>query len=140
MMATSVFDNKQIVPDDKMMEVELASTFRHYSEICRFITDTYGSLTPEWKYYNEKSGWTLKLFYKKRNILFIGPRHGFFIVAFVFGDKAVERVLDSHLPDHIKAELATARKYAEGRGLLIEVRSAEEAEQVVQLIQIKLQS
>jgi hypothetical protein len=138
-MSASVFDNKLVMPDDKMMAVELGNTFKLYEEICKFILKEYGELIPEWKFYNQKSGWTLKLFQKKRNILFIGPRRGYFNTALVFGDKAVDKVLASDVPDKIKAELATSKKYPEGRGIRIEVRTEADASIVKQLIRIKLE-
>jgi hypothetical protein len=137
-MSTGIFDNKLVIPDDKMMAVELGDTFKFYEEICQFILMEYGSLTPEWKFYNQKSGWTLKLFHKKRNICFLGPRQGFFLIAFVFGDKAVDSVLAGDLPEHVKTELATAKKYAEGRGIRVEVREKSEVELIKKLIRIKL--
>jgi hypothetical protein len=137
-MSASIFDNKLVMPDDKTMGAELGDTYRYYTSICDFIKNEFGSLTPEWKFYNQKSGWTLKLFHKKRNILFIGPRRGFFLVAFIFGEKAVDKVLAGDLPEKIKTELATAKKYAEGRGVRIEVRTNEDAALINKLIKIKL--
>jgi hypothetical protein len=137
-MSASVFDNKLVMPDDKMMQVELGGTFKWYVEICQFIAKEYGSLTPEWKFYNQKSGWTLKLFHKKRNILFIGPRRGFFNVAMVFGDRAVDSILVGDFPDEIKKELITGKKYPEGRAIRKEIRTSKDAELIKKLICIKI--
>ncbi len=137
-MSSSIFSEKLVTPNDKMLSVELGETKVYYDEICRFINDEYGDFRPEWKYYNPKSGWILKLFHKKRNVLFITPCKNFFRTAFVFGDRAVDAVLISNLPNHLKQELASATKYAEGRGIRIEVRSKEDLNNILDLIKIKL--
>lgn len=80
----------------------------------------------------------MKLLSKKRNLLFVGPECGYFIIAFVFGDRAVEAVLKSQLPESIKNELMNARKYAKGRGVRFEIRDDSSLESVEELIRIKI--
>jgi Protein of unknown function (DUF3788) len=66
------------------------------------------------------------------------PGEGRFRVAFVFGDKAVlQLVASGGFAETLIAELRTARKYAEGRGLRIEVESPEDVRTVVALAKIK---
>jgi hypothetical protein len=139
-MSTSNFNDKQVVPDEAALAAEIGESKEYLDRICRFIEDETGHLTLEWKHYGQKSGWTLKLLSKKRNLLFVGPEDGSFIIAFVFGDRAVEAVLKSQLPETIKNELLNARKYAEGRGIRFEIRDESELESVIQLIRIKLEN
>jgi len=138
-MSASVFDDKSIKPDDNMLAAELGATKTFFDKICMFIYQEFGEVTPEWKFYGQQSGWTLKLLNKKRNVLFIGPRKGYFLVTFIFGDKAVEKVMLSNLPDPIKTRLSGAKKYAEGRGISLEINTYEDLQNVLQLISIKLQ-
>ncbi len=128
------------MPDEAALASEIGETKQYLDRICRFIEEETGHLTLEWKHYGQKSGWTLKLLSKKRNLLFVGPEDGFFIIAFVFGDRAVEAVLKSMLPEAIKNELLNARKYAEGRGIRFEIRDESELENVLQLIKIKIKN
>jgi hypothetical protein len=139
-MSTSNFNDKQVIPDEAALASEIGETKEYLDRICRFIEEETGQLTLEWKHYGQKSGWTLKLLSKKRNLLFVGPEDGSFIIAFVFGDRAVEAVLKSQLPETIKNELLNARKYAEGRGIRFEIRDESELESVIQLIRIKLEN
>jgi nucleotidyltransferase/DNA polymerase involved in DNA repair len=134
------FNNKQVMPDEDTLASEIGETKEILDRICRFIEDVTGQLSREWKHYGQKSGWTLKLLSKKRNLLFVGPEEGYFVIAFVFGDRAVEAVLKSELPDTIKNELANARKYAEGRGIRFEIKDDNQLESVFQLIRIKLEN
>ena len=77
----------------------------------------------EWKYYGPKSGWTLKTLRKKRNLFFFTPHQGYFRIAFVFGDRAVAEILISDLPKAMIEEVKNAKKYAEGRGIRIDVKT-----------------
>lgn len=139
-MSTNDFNNKQIMPDEAALAAEIGDTKEVLDRICRFIETETGQLTWEWKHYGQKSGWTLKLLSKKRNLLFVGPESGYFIIAFVFGDRAVEAVVKSQLPETIKNELLNARKYAEGRGIRVEIRDDSQLENVLKLIRIKIEN
>ena len=139
-MTASIFDDKLIKPNDKMLLSELATTKIYFDKICEFIKNEYGGLKPEWKYYNKKSGWILKLINKKRNVLFIVPCDKYFRAAFTFGDKAAEIVFNSKLPEKIKKELFETKKYAEGRTIQIDVKNENDLKSILSLIQIKLTS
>lgn len=137
-MSASTFDDKNRMPDEEILASVLGETMSFLDQICHFIEQETGQLTREWKHYGQKAGWTLKLISKKRNLLFVLPQNEYFAVGFVFGDRAVEAVLKSQLPEAIKNELVNARKYAEGRGIRFEIRDDSEMESVLQLIRIKL--
>jgi len=55
-----------------------------------------------------------------------------------FGDKAVTAIEQSDLPGDIIDEIKNARKYAEGRGLRIEVKNQDDVENVKKVIDIKI--
>ena len=139
-MSSIDFNNKQVMPDEAALTAEIGETKEVLDQICRFIETETGQLAREWKHYGQKSGWTLKLLSKKRNLLFVGPEDGYFVIAFVFGDRAVEAVVKSQLPETIKNDLQNARKYAEGRGIRFEIRDGRELESVLQLIRIKIEN
>lgn len=137
-MSASIYMEKLVVPDDKMLTYDLAETKSYFDTIAEFIDIEYGNFTPEWKFYNQKSGWILKMFSKKRNVLFIVPCNKYFRVAFTFGDKATDLIFNSKLPDSIKKDLFQAKKYAEGRTIQIEVRTANDLNNILDMIRIKL--
>jgi hypothetical protein len=139
-MTTNDFNNKQVMPDEISLASEIGETKEVLDRICSFIETETGQLTREWKHYGQKSGWTLKLLSKKRNLLFVGPESGYFVIAFVFGDRAVEAVVKSQLPETIKNELLNARKYAEGRGIRFEIRDNKQLEDILTLIRIKIEN
>lgn len=80
----------------------------------------------------------MRIKHKKRTILYLTPLEGRFRVAFVLGERAVAVVEESSVPEGIKQELRNARKYAEGRGLALEIKVAKDLKAVKQLAAIKM--
>ena len=139
-MSGSIFKDKTVKPEPKALAKALGETAEYWKGLRNDLEEEFGELIEDWKFYGQKSGWTLKLLRKKRNLFFVSPQEGFFKIAFVFGDRAVAVVESSDLPESIKDALRKARKYAEGRGLQIEVISADDIEVVKKLVRIKVQN
>ncbi|MHC4324867.1 MAG: DUF3788 family protein [Planctomycetota bacterium] len=137
-MAASVFEDKTTMPDDKMLAGALGKSSRLWQEIKKNLKAEYGELIEEWKFYGRKSGWILKTLRKKRNLFFFIPLKGTFQLSFVFGEKAVAAVEKSDLPQELITELKNARKYAEGRGLRVDVKNSADVENIRKLVEIKI--
>lgn len=137
-METNAFMDKSVQPDDAQLARVLGKSINFWEAIKQHLMQIHGDFTEEWKFYNAKSGWTSKVLRKKRNLFFFVPLQGAFRVAFVFGDKAVAAVEKSDLPEALKNELRRARKYAEGRGIRIEVKFQKDVEHIKKLIDIKV--
>jgi hypothetical protein len=120
-------------PGDAELQRQLGGAWQAY----RALLDAATGLRPEWKYYGQKYGWSLKLFAGTRNLCFMGPYDGELLVAFLFGERDVERVMASGIPQAFKDELAAARAYAEGRPLRVRVRNPEDLAPVMELLAIK---
>lgn len=136
-MDGSLFTDKSIVPDDRALSRALGPKNGLWKAIERELRSTLGGLLVEWKHYGAKSGWIMKLLCQRRNLFFLTPGQGRFRVAFVFGDKAVDAIAAGGFDESLIAELRAARKYAEGRGLRIEVESDADVRTVVALAKIK---
>jgi hypothetical protein len=106
-------------------------------ELFETLLAAHPDLRPEWKYYGEKYGWSLKLFEKRRNLCFVTPRAGDLRVAFTFGDKQYEQVMSSGVPASVKKQLADAKRYMEGRGVSLLVEKPSHLKTIEQLLCIK---
>ncbi|HKI87713.1 MAG TPA: DUF3788 domain-containing protein [Draconibacterium sp.] len=135
---TSIFMDKAREPKEQDLKEKLGSYFLLWSEIQNFVFEQYPSGKPEWFYSGAKRGWSFRIKDKKRAIIYLLPRDGYFKVALVFGDKATEAILASDILEEIKVELKQAHKYAEGRGIRIEVKTATILDDIKKLIEIKL--
>jgi len=139
-MSSSIFFDKSIRPDDRQLAEALGRTYPLWAEIKSHIRAEHGELVEEWKFYGPKSGWILKSLNKKRNLFFLTPCQEYFRIAFVFGDRAVAAIEKSDLPAAIIEEIKKAKKYAEGRGLRLEVRRQGDVEHVKKLLAFKVMS
>jgi hypothetical protein len=139
-MEPSFFCDKTAEPDASQLTDALGPTAGLWYELREYLETEYGPLVEEWKIYSTKSGWMKKVLRKKRNLLFFTPLDGRFRLGFVFGDRAVAAVEASDLAEEIKQKLRDARKYAEGRGLVIEVTAPEDIEPVKRLLAIKVKN
>jgi len=135
-----IFADRSLKPTDKMLSETLGKSYELWQAIRNALAETYGPLTEEWKFYGSNSGWTLKLLLKKRNLFFFFPSKKFFRIAFVFGDDAVRQVEHSSLPAAMIQELKNAKRYAEGRGLRLEVRKKADVNNIVTLTAIKVRN
>lgn len=137
-MSASIYTEKLVEPNNKMLTYDLATTKKYFDEIAAFIESEYGSLNTEWKFYNKKSGWILKMLTGKRNVLFIVPCNNYFRTVFTFGDKATDLIAKSKLPELIKKDLKEAKKYAEGRTIQLDVKTQNDLDNILEMIKIKL--
>ena len=80
----------------------------------------------------------LRLKQKKRTVLNMTPCRKHFLVGFVLGEKAVKAARVAGLPDAVMKTIEEAPKYAEGRGVLLEVRNKKDLEGVKELAAIKM--
>lgn len=139
-MAASVFDDKEKKPTPQKLARVLGKSNDLWKDIKKHLKAQYGELTEDWKFYGKNYGWTLKTLRKKRNLFFFVPLEDSFNVSFVFGDKAVAAAEKTDLPKDLVKTLKNARKYAEGRGLLIEVKGPTDVENIKKLVEIKVKN
>jgi hypothetical protein len=120
-------------PGDAELQQQLGEAWTTYRALLAAAPD----LRPEWKYYGAKYGWTLKLFLGSRNLCFLSPHEGELMVAFLFGPSDFERVLESGVPEPMKDELRTARRYVEGTPLRMTLKTPTDLPPVLELLEIK---
>ena len=75
---------------------------------------------------------------KKRAIIYFLPKEKSFLVAFVFGKRAFEAIMESNIAEQTKSDLSNAKVYAEGRGIRIPVEDSSNLPDVFTLIDTKL--
>ena len=133
-----MFLDKSHTPTSEDLADALSDTYPIWVEMNREIAAKYGDVIPSWKFYDKKSGWTMKNMLKNRNLFFFKPYRSHFTLTFVFGDRAVEEIERSTISEKIKAELRTAKRYMEGRGLTVKVMDNMPLPDIYKLIDIKL--
>ena len=135
---TSVFTDKTLKPTDKDLSDKLGVNYELWKRIYNMVFSKYPGGLAEWNYPGKNYGWGFRIKDKKRAIIYLLPRDQYFKVAFVFGDKAVKEIMESKVSDEIKLSISEATKYAEGRGIRIDVKDDSILFDIELLIDIKL--
>lgn len=128
-------DDKTKVPDDAALAAALGKTKTLWDEFARHVAAEYAPVTEAWGFYKS---WSLRLKRKKRTIIYLLPRDGHFLCAFVFGEKATAEARRSKLPKAILKTINDAKVYAEGRGFRWEVRNERDIASMKKLAAIKM--
>ncbi len=136
----SVFTDSTLSPTTSKLKEALGSTYPLWEEISDYTLKVTKGLVGEWKFSGPKFGWSFRISDKRRVIIYLLPRDQYFKVAFVFGQKATDRILEGKFDEEIKAELQAAKVYAEGRGIRIAVRDNSITIDIQELINIKILS
>jgi len=139
-METSIFTHKAIVPTDTMLREALANLHPLWVDIRNYVFEKYPYAIAEWNFQGQKYGWSFRIKDIKRALIYLLPRDGYFMVAFVFGAKATTQAMESEIARNIKEIIESARVYAEGRGFRIEMKDAALADDIKKLIDIKLRN
>jgi len=134
----STFTDKAIQPTDSDLLEVLDASHDLWKQIQDFVMGVYPKGLAEWNYPGKKYGWSYRIKDKKRAIIYFLPRKQYFKVAFVFGQKAMDMIMESTISFEIKEELEKATKYAEGRGIRIDVKNDLIIPDIKRLIEIKL--
>ncbi len=136
----SVFLEKESIPTEFDLKSALGDNYDVWKQLAEFTQENYPEFKAEWNYSSAKFGWSYRIKDEKRVIIYLLPRAGFFKIAFVFGQKAIDSINESTIIDSIKSELNQAKFYAEGKGIRIEVKNRDLLNDLKKLILIKLNS
>jgi hypothetical protein len=139
-MKTNAFIGKAAAPTADELSAALGATKPVWDQLLIELDQELGVNVHEWKSYSLKAGWSLRLIRKKRTIVWLGPREGAFIVAFILGDKAMQAARASKLPPRIIKALSEATKYPEGTGVRIAMKTQKDIAAVKTLAAIKIAS
>jgi hypothetical protein len=137
-MALSALNDDLRKPDEESLKNALGEVAEAWFSLIKGLSTRYPSISEEWAYPGQKYGWSLRLVHKKRRLVYLTPQEGKFLAALVLSDRAVEAANKSALSQDVLAELNSARKYAEGRGIRLEIKSAENLNTLELLIEIKI--
>lgn len=136
-MATSVFDIKEIVPEEDDLEKVLKDSIDLWNQLMNYLEEEYGPITSEWKFYSKKSGWSYRVSNKKRNLIFLIPNDEYFIATINMSLKVVQILLDIDLPEEIKNTIKTTKNYKEGKSVLINIKNEKDLKNIKTMLEIR---
>ncbi len=136
-MATSIFDKKELMPDDGQLSEVLGDSKSLWDTLDTYILEHHKGIKKEWKFYSNKAGWCLVFKKKSRTLLYLTPSKDYFKVWFVFGEKATYYAKESGLPKYIIDTILLATPYTEGRLFSIDINEDKQLNDVLLLLKIK---
>jgi hypothetical protein len=139
-LSQNAFAGQEERPTEKAVETALGQSHALWKQLVAELKQELKLDGEEWNSSGVKYGWSLRLQLKKRNIVYLGPRSGSFMAAFVLGDKAVAVTRESKLPAYVLKMIAEAKRYGEGTPVRIEVSKPQDLSPVKILAKIKVEN
>ena len=139
-MSPNAFIGKAEKPTDGELTAALGPARATWDQLLADLDREYGANVHEWNSYSPKAGWSLRVKRKERTIVWLGPREGSFIAAFILGDKAMRAARASKLPQRIVKAMKEAQKYPEGTGVRITMKTPKDIAAVKTLAAIKIEN
>ncbi len=138
MTSEVLFDNQAKTPTTAELADVLGPAGRLWDQLKEHVAVQHAPIDEEWVFGGKNHGWALRLKQKKRAVLYLKSLSGWFRASFAFGEKAVAAARLSALPAPVKDLIEQAPRYAEGRAIRIEVRTARDVGIVEKLAVIKM--
>jgi hypothetical protein len=136
-VSLGAFSEKSQEPTDKDLAQVLGKAYAPWVRLLAVLAEQIEPMTQVWAYGGARYGWSLRVRYKDRVIVYMMPQDGQFLASFALGEKAVAAARAAKLPAAVLSAIDAAPKYAEGRGVRLEVRSVRQVASVARLAQIK---
>lgn len=137
-MALSAFDDKSEMPSERSLSETVGRAKALWNELKAHLASRYAPLIEKWNFSGKNYGWGLQLKQNKRTVLYMTPCKGYFLASFALGEKAVQAAHESELSESVLKVIDGARRYAEGRGVRLEVKSKRDLESIKILAAIKM--
>jgi hypothetical protein len=131
-----VLSDKSVIPTDEHIYSYIGEKRFDWQRILNYASENYND-TGSWNYYNDGKQWLFKLVNKKKTIFWAGILADTFRITFYFGDKVEPLMAESDLPEKIRDEFKSAKRYGAIRAVSITVRNQEDVDNILKLIVIK---
>jgi hypothetical protein len=139
-LESSVFGDRTRIPTDGDLEAALGPAIRLWEALAAALATELAPVTGAWSFAGKAYGWSYGLRRRGRSVVYLTPLEGRFRASLAMPERAMPAALDTDLPEAIRAVVATAQPYAEGRAVRFEVASDEDVEAVLTLVRIRMAS
>lgn len=134
---TILLTDKEIYPTDEYIFSIIGDKKIFWQTIMNHMINNYKDSIGKWNFYNDGKRWLFKMVQKKKTIFWAGILTDTFRITFYFGDKAESIIEESDLPQTIKDEFRTAKRYGLIRPVSFKIMNKTDVENVLKLIAIK---
>jgi hypothetical protein len=129
-----------IPPGKREIEETLGRANVLWTSLHARLAEEFGPLAEKWSFSGKTERWSLQLKREKgkRTVLYMILCRGYLIAAFALGENACRAASESSLSRPVIDVIENAPKYAEGRGVWLDVRTKKDVENVLKLAAIKM--
>jgi hypothetical protein len=132
-----ILTDENIYPDDKFLVTVLDDKMEFWVKLLEEIPARYPGAEGSWRYYKDGHNWLFKMDYKKKTLFWAAVFANTFNITFYFGDKAEPFLDASPLPQNVKDNFKTAKRYGAIRGISTRIMNNSDIDIVLNLSEIK---
>jgi hypothetical protein len=118
---------------------ELGASLLHWQHLIEQVSAALPGAEFVWKTYAGKTGRQCVIRSKDRNLAYLKPGDGSFMVSIALSDRAVASVGKSKLPSELIAEVKASARYPEGTPARVRVDSGRSLQHALTLLSIKIE-
>jgi len=136
-----ILNDKLLKPNDEIIFSIIGDTKLLWEQTFSHLFDNSKDISVDWKYSDCGKYWVC-IVKKKKNTIFRLRilKMNSFSLAFPFGDKSELMILQSKLPESMKNDFISAKRYNSTRYISIDVEDSNDFENVKKLIDLKLKN
>jgi hypothetical protein len=132
-----VLSDKSGIPTDDYIFSIIGERKVHWLTIMKYLAENYPDAAGSWNYYNDGKQWLFKLVRKKKTVFWSSILSDTFRITFYLGNKAETIIESSDLPQSIKEEFKTAKRYGSIRPVTIKIMDKTDVDNILKMIDIK---
>jgi hypothetical protein len=138
-MTLSAFADPARPPVPEELDATLGTAAPYWAQVVADVRDLAGDIDQTWNHAGARYGWSMRLARRGRNLVYLTPQHGCVLVGVVLGEKAIAAAdAAGFVSDRTRGIVQAAPRYAEGRGIRLEVTGDEDLAVARELARIKL--
>jgi len=137
-MEPIVLTDPKVQPTDELVSSIIGENHVYWQQIIDYLYEHHVDITEEWRFYNDGKSWLYRVLRKKLTIYWVGILKDTFRISFWLSNKAEPLVESSDLPERIKEEFRSAKRFNTTRCVSIVMGSPEDYENVIKLIELKM--
>jgi hypothetical protein len=134
-----MLSDKEIIPTDEYIFSIIGEKKILWQNLMQFVSENHKDFTGTWNYYNDGKQWLFKMVWKKKTIFWATILQETFKITFYFGDKAESKIIESDLPQSVKDDFKTTRRYGKIRAISTKIFNASDLELIKKLILLKME-
>ncbi len=137
-MTDAVFTDESRAPTARSIRVALGQSSAAWRALFTRLHAEHPELEETWRYYPDGKSWLLKVTRKAKTVFWLSVQRGRFRVAFYFPERLAGTLLESDLPDRVKAGIRDRAPGGTLFGVRVEIGPKSAVGDVMALVAMKI--